>query len=320
MANKTLHITNGGSLTEYLKELDIKGKILTWHEMLCEGNTFSKVDSLEFLNQRKAFLSTYYDIEIDEYAFHQELDILNHTEQFDEIVLWFEYDLFCHINLIAVISLLKEKHIDLPIYLVCSGRIEGESSLKGLSELPSHILINHYENKILLTENDIELAQDVWRIYCGKDHNLLKPYIVKKSSFIYLSSCLKAHLKRFPNLKNGLSDLEENILRIVKDNDIKSRHHLLGYALNYQGYYGFGDTQINRIINNLTLFFDELEDNINLNRKGYEALHNKTNFALEINNNIPFGGVNRLDFYFSDDENKLIKNPIPCQLKNLNLF
>ena len=32
MSETTLHITNGGSLTDYLKELDIKGDILTWHE------------------------------------------------------------------------------------------------------------------------------------------------------------------------------------------------------------------------------------------------------------------------------------------------
>ena len=30
--------------------------------------------------------------------------------------------------------------------------------------------------------------------------------------------------------------------------EIKSLHHLLGYALNYQGYYGFGDLQLKRLI------------------------------------------------------------------------
>lgn len=320
MADRTLHITNGGNLTEYLKELDFKGDLLTWHEMLCEGNTNSEIDSKQFLNQRKAFLSTYYDIEIDEFEFYKELEVLNHPDNYDEIVLWFEYDLFCHINLIAVISLLNEKKIDLPLYLVCSGRVEGESDLKGLSELNQKQLLEHYQNKIKLTDMDIDLAITVWKTYCGKDHNLLKPYITKKSSFTYLNSCLKAHLKRFPNLKNGLSDLEENVLKIVKDNDIKSRHHLLGYMLNYQGYYGFGDIQINRIIDNLALFFDESKNHISLNRKGHEALHGTSNFALEINNNIPFGGVSRLDFYFSDEENKLIKNPVPCQLKSLNLY
>ena len=36
--------------------------------------------------------------------------------------------------------------------------------------------------------DDIELVKSIWNIYCGKDHNLLKPYIVKSSSFKYLNN------------------------------------------------------------------------------------------------------------------------------------
>lgn len=320
MNTSILHITNGGSLTNYLQELDIKGHILTWQEMLCEGNTNSTIDSDAFLNQRKAFLSTFYDIEVNESEFKEELNLLNQKELYSEVVLWFEYDLFCHINLIAVISLLKEKGIDIPIYLVCSGRIEGEKNLKGLSELSQEQLLLHYSEKILLLESDIDLAINLWKTYCGKDHNLLLSYIQTKSSFKYLNNCLKAHLGRFPDLKSGLCVLEENILKIVRDNDINSRHHLLGYVLNYQGYYGYGDTQIIRMIDNLALFFEESESSIKLNRKGHEALLNTHNFAMEINNNMPFGGVNRLDFYFSKKDTILVKNPITCSLKNLNLY
>lgn len=320
MDEKTLHIANGESLTSYLRDVGFNDDILTWQEMLCEGNTTEKIDSPAFLNQRKAFLNTFYDIEIDEYAFHNELKVLDRAYDYNRIILWFEYDLFCHINLLAVISLLKEKNISLPLYLVCSGRIEGEKDLKGLGELSQKQLLQHFDNKVLLTPNDIEQAITIWQIYCGKDHNLLKPFIIKKSSFVYLSNCLKAHLERFPNLKNGLSVLERNVLTIVRDQDIKSKHHLLGYVLNYQGFYGYGDTQIIRIIEKLELFFNISDSAITLNRKGYDALHDTHNFALEINNNIPYGGINRLDFYYSDEDKKLIKNPTPCPLKNLNLY
>lgn len=320
MSERILHITNGSSLTNYLKELDFNDDILTWHEMLCEGNTTSLVSSKSFLNQRKAFLSTYYDIEIDEEEFKNELAILDNVEEYSQIVLWFEYDLFCHINLLAIISLLKEKNISLPLYLVCSGHVEGDRNLKGLSELNHEQLLSHYENKIQLTESDIDLAITIWRIYCGKDHNLLKPYITRESSFKYLNNCIKAHFGRFPDLKSGLSILEKNVLILIRDNDINSRHHLLGYILNYQGYYGYGDTQLNRIIDNLKGLFTEDDNGIVLNRQGHEALLKTHNFALEINNNIPYGGINRLDYFFSSEENVLVKNPIPCPLKNLNLY
>jgi hypothetical protein len=310
MAKSVLHITNGSSLTDYLRELDFTGEFLTWQEMLCEGPTKKYLDSDEFIESRKSFLNQHYNIEIDEYEFKQELNKLSHSENYSEIVLWFEYDLFCHINLIAVISHIKHKKIKLPIYLVCSGRVKGESDFKGLAELNPDQLFQHYNRKIPLSTADIELASNLWELYCGKDHNLIKPFILKTSSFIYLNSCLKAHLKRFPDSKSGLSRLEQHILETINLNDIKSKNHLLGFVLNYQGYYGYGDLQVIRLIDKLSSFFSKNGKTLSLTRKGHEALLGQHNFSREVDNDIKFGGVNRLEYQFNKKQNKLIKTAI----------
>jgi hypothetical protein len=307
MSKKSLHITNGSILTNILKELDYSGDILTWEEMLCEGPTIYDINSEEFLKLRANFFNTYYEIDLNIEEIKGELDVLNQPEKYSEIILWFEYDLFCHINMIGIINLIHQKKIDLPLYLVSSGRIEGEKNLKGLSELTPEQLNKHYTKKVKLTAEDIDLAISVWDIYCGKDHNLLKPYIIKTSSFKYLNNCLKAHLERFPDSITGLNILEKNILEIIKEKDIKSINQLLGYAINYQGYYGYGDLQFERIIENLSVFFTEDKNGIKLNRKGYNALLGQHNFATEINTNIQFGGINKLDFQFNKQENKLVK-------------
>jgi len=310
MDRKILHITNGAILTNYLHDLDIAGDILTWQEMLCEGPTTSAIDNKEFYKKRKDFLNKFYQIEINESEVKEELHILNDLDAYQEVVLWFEYDLFCHINLLAVINLLHEKQVKLPLYLVCSGRVKGETDLKGLYELAPNQLLEHYKNKVKLTKDDKELAVSLWHIYCGQDHNLLKPYIVQKSSFKYLSNCLKAHLERFPNLKSGLGVLEENILSLIKEKNIRSKNQLMGYILNYQGYYGYSDMQIQRLIRLLKIFYTEEANKITLNRKGYEALIGSYNFSREINNNLIYGGVNRLDFSYCSKSNKLIKTSL----------
>lgn len=307
MSQPILHITNGQNLTNYLKELDFKGEFLTWQEMLCEGPTTEQIDSDEFFLVRKKFLHDYYDIEVNEDEFRKEISVLNHSETHSEIILWFEFDLFCHINLIAVISLIKQKKIKLPLYLVCSGRVEGEKDLKGLSELKPQQLQYHYQNKTKLSKDDIDLMASLWKTYCGTDHNLFKPNIVQKTSFPYLSNCLKAHLQRFPDSKTGLSILETNILELIKTHNVKSRQHLLGYILNYQGYYGFGDTQLHRKIEKLSIFFDETTEHIKLNRKGHEALLGHHNFLSELKIVMVFGGVKKSDFVFSKSQNKLVK-------------
>jgi len=310
MIKNTLHITNGNNLTDYLRELDFTEDILTWQEMLCEGPTIPAIDSEAFFELRAEFLKNRYDIEVDSKELKKELSKLDHTDKYTEINLWFEYDLFCHINLLGVINLLHQKEVDKPIYLVCSGRVAGEKSLKALSELSPEQLKIHCKNKILLTREDIDLAIALWRTYCGTDHNILKPYIVTKSNFKYMSNCLKAHLERFPDSKSGLSKLEANVLKIIRENSVKSEHHLLGYALNYQGYYGFGDIQFKRIIRELSIFYDQTKNELVLNRKGHEALLGQYNFAIEVDNDMAYGGINRLEYQFSVEQNKLIKTVI----------
>lgn len=307
MNKNCLHITNGDSLTDYLRELDFKDDILTWREMLCEGPTVPLIDSEEFYNTRRNFLNEYYDILPSDYNLEETIALLSNIDDYNEINLWFEFDLFCHINLIAVISLLHQKEINKPLYLICSGRVDGEKDLKGLPELSPAQINTHYKNRILLTKEDIDLAIALWRTYCGKDHNIFKPYITQNSSFKYLTNCLKAHLKRFPDQKTGLCTIEENILKLINDKDIKSEHHLLGYCLNYQGFYGFGDTQFRRMVSKLSNFFQQTNGKLQLTREGHEALLGEHNFSKEVGNTIAFGGVERNDFQFSIAENKLIK-------------
>jgi len=308
MNSKILHITNGDSLTNYLKKLEIEGEILTWNEMLCEGPTTKEIGTKAFFKTRIHFFKTVYDVDYNESSFTQELSKANNINNYTEVNLWFEYDLFCHINMIAAISLLKQKEIHIPIYLICSGRVEGEKELKALPELNPEQLKWHYDNKVELDIDDIALAQKAWRIYCEDDHNLLKPLIVRPSNFNYLSNCLKAHIRRFADTRSGLSNLEYNILKLIKEHKISSRHHLTGYTLHYQGFYGFGDTQIIRIINNLSLFYTETEEEITLNRNGYLALENQKNFFNKLDTNFQYGGVNKTDFQYNKKQNKLIKN------------
>lgn len=316
MADRTsLHITNGSSLTKYLRELEFKDDILTWNEMLCEGPTVAGIPTPQFLEVRKNFFKETYDLEFDEDEFKNEFDKLeNAEEKYNEIILWFEYDLFCHINMIAVISLLHQLEIQLPLYLVMSGRVKDSPGLKGLTELSPEQLMSHYKKRIKLTDVDKDLALSLWRTYNGKDHNLFVPQVVKKSVFPYLSNCLKAHLQRFPDSISGLNAIEENILEIIKKEKVKSSNQLIGYALNYQGYYGYGDLQLERIIDKLSIFFEGVYDGekkyLQLNRKGHEALLGSHNFAYEINNDLHYGGIYSLGYVYDKKLKKLLKTPI----------
>ena len=309
MVNKMLHITNGDSLTEKMGRLHLSGEVVIWREMLCEGQTIQEIGSDEFIKTRQLFLEKFYQIQPIDYEvkFVSQLKKLAQAKDYDEIILWFEFDLFCHINMVAAISYLFQQEIDKPIYLVCSKRLKGEKELQGLSQLTDKELLNHFNHRILLNKEDLELAELVWKLYCGSNPLRLKPEIKKNSNFEYLSSCLRAHIERFPNIKSGLNSLEANLLKLINSHHITSHNQLLGYALEYQGYYGYGDSQMLRIIDNLKSFIYLDNQKYALTEEGKMALNKSQNFYQELKDDLYFGGAKKYDFLYDDESHHLLK-------------
>jgi len=310
LSTKTLHITNGDSLNDRLLALEIQGDFAVWREMLCEGKTTYKIGEQDFMNTRKAFLKSDYDLDTSDYEekFISQLEILKNHAAYDEIILWFEYDLFCHINLMACISHLMQLGCKTPLYLVCSGRVSGEKELKGISELTTPQLKEHYQQKVALSNNDILLADQIWRLYCGQDHEALQPILAKDSSFIYLSNCISAHKKRFPEEHSGLNRLESHILRLIKKHQITSERQLCGYVLNYQGYYGYGDMQVSKMIKRMRSYFEEQDGVFVVTKKGERALAGDDIQAPGLHNVCYFGGVSKYAYHYDDDTHQLIKH------------
>jgi len=308
MSEKTLHIVNGDGLAGQMQELNLPGELIIWRELLCEGPTNRKLND-KFFKMRKKFLLKAYDISAENYEerFISEVEKLKAMDDYDKVYLWFEYDLFCHINMLAAIQVLANKKMDMPVYLVCSKKLKGDKEFQPLCQLSISELKNHYENSIALTSEDIEVALLIWELYCGEDPLKLKAQIKTKSNFEYLSSCIRAHIERFPNSKTGINSLDRNILKLIESREITSRNHLLGYALQHQGYYGYSDSQMQRKLDRLSLFFSENENKIQLTEKGIQVLNGKKNFYRELSNEQVYGGVRKFDFLYDPELNRLLK-------------
>ncbi|RMB60585.1 DUF1835 domain-containing protein [Dokdonia sinensis] len=309
MDNRTLHIVNGDSLGRKLQTLQYAGDYVTWREMLCEGPTTTNLLNKRFTDKRKQFLEETYSIPPDNYehSFVSQLELLQNAKKYDEIILWFEYDLFCHLNMMACLRFLKKLKRKEKITLVCSGRVSGSNELLGLSELSDAQLKKHYEERVELTESDLDLAHLVWSYYSKGRVRRLKPKIAKKSNFKYLSSCLRAHKERFPDSVTGLNTLETTILKLIKKERIVSRNQLCGYALQHQGYYGFGDMQLFRIIDKMERFYDKQDGVFKLNNKGEQAINGTDNFFKTMEDDMRFGGNDKYGYVYDATKNKLIR-------------
>lgn len=308
--NKILHITNGDSLNDRLKLLDIHGQFAVWREMLCEGRTIFDLGSQKFIETRKQFLKDTYDVDTEYYEDHfgSQLAIIAKANDYDEVVLWFEYDLFCHINLMAAISYLESINYKGPLFLVCSGRVTGKQGLSGLSEITDSQLFEHYREKLTLSQQDRELAIKIWSLYCQTDHTLLKPSLAKDSSFIYLSNCLSAHQERFPQIASGLNTLETQLLKLIDLHTITSERQYCGYGLSYQGYYGYGDIQIFKMIQRLAPYYEITNETYRLTTKGRAVVDALPQVTGDTSYTCHFGGVSKFDYAYNPDSHQLLKH------------
>nr|WP_297917446.1 DUF1835 domain-containing protein [uncultured Allomuricauda sp.] len=305
-----LHITNGDSFTSKLKTLDLKGDIITWREMLCEGKTLCNVGSESFWKTRFEFLNKNYKISKSwfvEKTLKEYRSLCNHKQQ-DHIVLWFEYDLFCQINMLAVLSWLKTHRRHAEISLVCSGKEDDSDRLYALNDLSDEKLLNLYENRLTLSQDDIEFADYVWQLYCSDNPIRLENVITHNPfQFKYLADALKAHLRRYPTIKNGLNALENKVLSTVENENLESRSELLNTLLGNQGFYGFGDSQYERIISTLRPLIGSFNP-LRLTKKGREVISNRMNYYSQIRDSQQYlGGSLKYNFLYNSDTKRILK-------------
>jgi hypothetical protein len=311
MKTSILHITNGDSTTNYLQKLNIQGDFITWREMLCEGKTEVKVGSEQFWKSRFDFLKQSYkitkkqfiDLTLKEYR-----NLCNQKTQ-EEIVLWFEHDLFCQVNMLAVISWLKRYRKGRKVSLVCSGSIHGSDKLYGLSQLSKKQIQNHYKNKIELTQNDIEYADYVWQLYCSNNPIQLQnvQQYQPSKTFTYLTNGILAHLQRFPSLGNGLNTIENNIITIASENTLNSKNKLVGAILQNEDHYGFGDLQYFKKLEDLKQLFHSFSP-VKLNDKGIKVQQQLLNVYANVRNDFSFlGGAKKYNFLYDNSTQKLLK-------------
>ncbi|MET6990687.1 DUF1835 domain-containing protein [Sediminicola arcticus] len=305
-----LHITNGDLLTKRLNSVNLKGEMITWREMLCEGQTLTAVGSESFWKARFEFLNKTYKVSKSrfiEQTLKEYRSLCNHKQQ-DQIILWFDYDLFCQINMLAVISWLKTYRRHAEISLVSSGNIKEGELPKSLSDLDNKELLSIYSSRKILSQDDIEYADYIWQLYCSNNPIRLeniKDY--KNYQFDNLSSAIAAHLKRFPSIRNGLNEVENQVLKVALEQHPDSKKELLSLILKNQSVYGFGDTQYERIITKLKPLFSTVSP-VKLSTSGLGIMKGKTSYYSTIQENDEYlGGALKYSFLYNSSTDRILK-------------
>lgn len=164
-----VHILNGDALLRHFPT-EIEGITIIMRECLVDGPVTG--DSLpEFFNNRQQFLSAYELEEPDYYLQYvlPELQKMIDLNQQERVYLWFEFDLFCQINLWFICSLMDAKPKPPALYWVVPS-IAHKFGFAGMSQLE---LQHSFKNPISLQPHQIHKMATLWVAWKNRDHNAL---------------------------------------------------------------------------------------------------------------------------------------------------
>lgn len=251
---KQLHILNGDSTLSAFQTQSIPGEVMVWREVLAEGKSVVEIGNEAFWKMRKAFFHSFFNTPDTKYQERviQEFEKLKALKQYDEVILWFEYDLFCQINMMAILSWLAEQNLDqLKIALICLGKHPNYDRLVGLGEIDPKYYPTLFQNRYTLDKEDLQFAQKFWVTYCtDAPGKLLTLTANQTKQFPYLHKAVEAHLTRFPSTRNGLNQIEQQIVDLFHSG-VQEDRQIVGQLLRRENLYGFGDLQYFVYLKNL---------------------------------------------------------------------
>src|SRR5262245_13746188 len=231
-----LHIHNGDSSAGTLKMSDVAGEHLPFRENLMAGPTPEGLTPADWLSIRARFLAA--DDGPDEEKCRKDLagqeEALGRFRDHEEVVLWFEHDLFCQVNLIYLLAWFHERSPSgAKLSLVCFNEFLGPMSPVQMASL--------FDKRLEVTASEFQVAAEAWRTFCSPDPEDIERLLCKDTSALpYLQDALFRHLERFPSRGNGLGRIENRALELIADGRT-SFESLFPAFWKTESEYGLGD-------------------------------------------------------------------------------
>jgi len=242
-----LHLHNGDSAANSAKQSSLPGEHFAWRESLITGPAPLGLSADEWLDVRSKHLSEAYGVDPEQCR----RDLLNQQEvlasfaDHDEVILWFEHDLFCQLHLLYLLAWFAQRDLgQTKLTLICIDEFPGKENFRGLGELTAEELASLFPRRQQVTAIQLQLATSGWQAYCAPDPTQLETFLQADVSVLpFVDSALRAHLQRFPSTTNGLGRVEERALQLIQSG-ANSFSDLFAKFSETESVYGFGDAQL----------------------------------------------------------------------------
>jgi hypothetical protein len=239
------NILNGDALAYSFPKTKIKGEIIVVREALIDGG-LSGESLREFWRSRAEYMG------LSDAEYHKnvvkEFDKLLKAPEDAEFNLWFEYDLFCQVNMWFVISMINSLPISKKVYAVYTSYLDKTSKQfwNGFGSANSNELAICFGDRVQLNADDLQIGTELWTAYKSGNLAALVGLAEKQSlAFPYLQEVIKAQVERFPH--DGTKGRPERVMEDITKNVSTDFPQVFAEFWKRESIYGFGDTQLKHI-------------------------------------------------------------------------
>lgn len=218
---RLLHVLNGDSVRMTLEHSSVPGAFAVYADVLHEGRVLRETDTAALREVRARFIADGGYAEYGEaIATYERWDAqLGAFANYDEVVLWFEHDLFDQLLLIRHLDWFSRRSLgSTKLSLICIGEFPGFDNFHGLGELGPDQLASLLGTRQRVTSDQIALGVRAWQAFTAADPTALATLARESSAVLpFLPGALVRFLEEYPAVGNGLPRTERHLLELLSE-------------------------------------------------------------------------------------------------------
>jgi hypothetical protein len=213
-----LHVTNGDSAAAGLRASGVPGEILAWRDILHDGPVPAGLTLEELRPVRARYIAEQgwgeYDAILADFM-QRDTALIDATAE-DEVVLWFEHDLYDQLQLLQLLDWFAAYPTQGRLSLLCVGAHPEVADFSGLGQLTPAQLAALFPQRHAIAEAELALGRAAWAAFRAPDPTAIERLLSGSAAALpFLRAALERHLEEFPDTQSGLSRSERNILRAI---------------------------------------------------------------------------------------------------------
>ena len=207
---RIVHLTNGDHTADTLSLADLPGEIRVWADALDQGPVLPVSDAEHYKLRTDYHAARGGGPSVADYD-----RALDEAAGAEELILWYEHDLFDQLALCRILSRLARRGLPQTLTIVSIDRHPEIPNFLGLGQLKSEQLAELWPRRAPLSRDAIDEAITTWIAITAADPRAL-PFLTRRVKALpFLAGAIERHLEDYPDPQSGLSRTERQLLAAV---------------------------------------------------------------------------------------------------------